>query len=263
MQLKTHRWGGDDAERVVCLHGLVQNGRIYEGLGQRLAAAGRSVLAVDLRGHGRSGRKPPWDVETHAGDLIETLEEAGVERMTLVGHSFGGLVAVHAAARLGERVERLALLDPGIELSADRALRGAEMDRLDWNFATSDGALNAFMSSETIVSAPRETVAAFVREDVKQGPDGRYRFGFSPSAAVVAWSEMTRPAPIPRIPTLLVRATVPLVDPRALLERCREELGDLLTEATVPNGHNVLWESPNETIAAIEHFLTTKPQATT
>ncbi len=255
MLLHTHRWGGDGAEPVVCVHGLVQNGRVYEGLGSRLADAGRSVLAVDLRGHGRSGRMPPWNVETHASDLIQTLEENGVERMTLVGHSFGGLVAVHAAARLGERVERLVLLDPGIELPAERALRGAEMDRLDWSFATTDGALNAFMSSETIVSAPRETVAAFVREDVKQGPDGRYRFSFCPSAAVVAWSEMTLPAPISRIPTLLIRATVPLVDPRALLDRYREALADQLTEATVPNGHNLLWESPTETIAAIEHFL--------
>jgi hypothetical protein len=32
-------------------------------------------------------------------------------------------------------------------------------------------------------------------------------------------------------------------------------LGDLLTTVTVPNGHNVLWESPAETIEAIEQFL--------
>jgi len=256
MLLNTHRWGGDERERIVCLHGLVQNGRIYEGLGQRLAAQGRSVLAVDLRGHGRSGRKPPWNVDTHVGDLMQTLEEAGVERMTLVGHSFGARLAIDAATRLGERVERLVLLDPGIELPADRALRGAEMDRLDWNFATPDGALNALLSSDSIVAAPREVVAAFVREDVKQGPDGRYRFGFCPSAAVVAWSEMALPGPpAVQLPTLLVRATVPLFDGRAQLERYRAELGELLTEVVVPNGHNVLWESPEETISAIEAFL--------
>jgi lipase len=256
MLLNTHRWGGDDSNRVVCIHGLVQNGRIYEGLGQRLLAGGRSVLAVDLRGHGRSGRKPPWNVDTHVSDLIATLEEVGVERMTLVGHSFGARVAVDAAARLGDRVERLVLLDPGIEVPADRALRGAEMDRLDWNFATEDGALNALLSSESIVSAPREVVAAFVREDVKKGADGRFRFGFCPSAAVVAWSEMSLPAPpVAQIPTLLVRATVPLFDARAQLARYREDLGDLLTEVVVPNGHNVLWESPDETLTAIEHFL--------
>jgi lipase len=255
--LNTHRWGGEAPESVVCLHGLVQNGRIYDGVGQRLAAGGRAVLAVDLRGHGRSGRKPPWNVATHVGDLIETLDGAGVERMTLVGHSFGARVAIDAASRLGERVERLVLLDPGIEVPADRALRGAEMDRLDWNFATADGALNALLSSESIVSAPREVVAAFVREDVKKGADGRYRFGFCPSAAVVAWSEMALPAPpVARVPTLLVRAAVPLFDGRAQLERYRSELGDLLTEVVVPNGHNVLWESPNETISAIERFLT-------
>lgn len=256
MRLNAHRWGGDDPDRVVCLHGLVQNGRIFEELGQRLSAQGRSVLAVDLRGHGRSGRKPPWNVETHIDDLIETLDDAGVERMTLVGHSFGGRVVADAANRLGGRVERLVLLDPGIQVPADRALRSAEMDRLDWSFATQEGALNVLLASESIVSAPREVVAAFVREDVKPGPDGRYRFGFCPSAAVVAWSEMSLPAPpVAQLPTLLVRATVPLFDGRAQLERYREELGDLLTEVVVPNGHNVLWESPEETLTAIEAFL--------
>ncbi len=257
MQLHTQRWGGEDPHCVVCVHGLVQHGRIFEGLAQRLVAKGRSVLAVDLRGHGASGRKPPWDLDTHVSDVIQTLEEAGVERIDWVGHSYGGRIVADAATRLGERSERLVLLDPALEVPVDRAMRGAEMDRLDWSFATVDGALNALLSGDTIVSAPRETVAAFVRDDVRKGPDGRFRFSFCPSTAVVAWSEMARPAPpIVQLPTLTIRATVPLVDPRPQIERYRRELdASLLTEVVVPNGHNLLWESPEETIAAVEQFL--------
>jgi lipase len=261
MLLKTHRWGGDDANCIVCVHGLTQHGGVFDGLAQRLVARGRSVLAVDLRGHGSSGRKPPWNVDTHVGDLLATLDDAGVGRVSWVGHSFGGRLVAEVARRMADRTDSLVLLDPGLEVPTDRALRGAEMDRLDWNFATVDGALNALLSSDSIVAAPREVVAAFVRDDVRKGPDGRFRFGFCPSAAVVAWSEMSLPAPpIVPLPTLVVRASVPLIDGRAQTERYRQALGDLLTEITVPNGHNVLWESPEETIAAIEGFLDQPPR---
>jgi pimeloyl-ACP methyl ester carboxylesterase len=257
MILKTRRWGSPAPRCVVCVHGVTQHGGIFESLGQRLAAIGHSVLAVDLRGHGGSGRVPPWDSATHVADLLETIEAAGVERASWVGHSFGGRLVAAAAAQAPERSDLLVLLDPGLEVPAEIALGGAEIDRLDWSFATVAGALNALLSSDSVVAAPREVVEAYVRDDVRQGPDGRFRFSFCPSAAVVAWSEMSLPAPpVAQLPTLIVRAEVPLF---ALAgdhqSRYLEALAGLLTVTTVPNGHNVLWESPVETAEAIEGFL--------
>jgi len=99
-------------------------------------------------------------------------------------------------------------------------------------------------------------IAAYVQGDVEKGPDGRFRFRFCPSAVVVAWSETTLPSPpIARLPTLLVLSATPLFDSSAEQRRYRDELGDLLTTVEVPNGHNMLWESPIETTAAIERFL--------
>lgn len=256
MVLETRRWGPADSRSVVCVHGITQHGSVFEALGRRLAERGLSVLAVDLRGHGDSGREPPWNVDTHVHDLLETLDAKGVERASWVGHSFGGLLAATVATRAAERCERLALLDPGLEIPVERALRSAEIDRLDWSFATIDGVVNALLSSESIVAAPRDVVAAYVKEDVRQGPDGRYRLRFCPSAAVVAWSEATLPAPpIAELPTLVVRAAVPLFDGSAQELRYRDALGDQLTVVTTPGGHNVLWEAPEQTIAAIERFL--------
>jgi pimeloyl-ACP methyl ester carboxylesterase len=257
MVLKTHRWGLAGPRTIVCVHGVTQHGGVFEELGQRLAAAGHSVLAVDLRGHGESGRVAPWNCATHANDLVETLDAAGVEAISWVGHSFGGRLVAEAAAREPGLTERLVLLDPGLEMPAERALRGAEIDRLDWSFATVDGALNALLSSDSVVASPREVVAAYVRDDVRKGPDGRFRFSFCPAAAVVAWSEMALPPPpVASCPTLIVRAAVPLAPPDPRLDAVYEEaLGDQLTMLTVPNGHNVLWESPAETGEAIERFL--------
>ncbi|HKB52295.1 MAG TPA: alpha/beta hydrolase [Solirubrobacterales bacterium] len=256
MVLKTRRWGSPDADSVVCIHGLAQHGGVFAGMAERLAAKGRSVLAVDLRGHGDSGKAPPWNIATHAGDVLETLDAEGIDRVTWVGHSFGGLLAATLAAEAPERTERVALLDPGLEVPPERALRSAEIERLDWSFATVDGAVNALLSNEAVVVSPREVVAAFAKDDLRKGPDGRFRFRFCPSTVVVAWSEMTLPAPsIARVPTLLVVAAKPLFDVSRQHRRYEEELGDLLTKVEAPGGHNVLWESPEETIGAVERFL--------
>jgi lipase len=256
MILKSHRWGPTGPEAVVCIHGVGQRGIVYEALAERLVAGGHSVLAVDLRGHGGSGHEPPWNTETHAEDVLETVRAAGVERVSWIGHSFGARVGASLAARAEVDAQHLVMLDPGLELPPALILRHAEIDRLDWSFATVDGAVNALMAGDTVVAAPQEVVAAYARRDLKKGPDGRFRFGFSPSAAVVAWAEMALPPPeVARLPTLLVGAEKPLFDPVEQKQHYRELLGDLFVTVSVPNGHNVLWESPAETIAAVEGFL--------
>jgi lipase len=256
MQLHTRTWGPERPSRVVCIHGLTQHGGIFDDLGQRLAARGHGTMAVDLRGHGASGPEPPWNVDTHADDLIETLEAAGVERALWVGHSFGGRIAATLAAAEHERTTGVALLEAPLRVTPERALRTIEIERLDWSFATVDGAIQAMLSSEIMVAPPREVVSAFVRDDVRKGPDGRFRFGFSPGAAVVAWSEMALPPPpIARVPTLLLNAAKPMIDPSERDRRYAEELDGLQRRVEVPNGHNVLWEAPDETLAAVEGFV--------
>lgn len=256
MLLNSRRWGAVDADCVVCVHGLNQHGGVFDAVARRLAAAGRFVVAVDLRGHGESGAEPPWDESTHVADLLETIDELGVDRVSWVGHSFGGRLAATVAAQAPRRTERLALLESGLRVPPARALQAAETERLDWSFATLDGAIEAILSSPTTTAAPREVVAAYVEDDVRRGPDGRLRFRFSPAATVVAWSDMTLPAPpVASCPTLFVRAATSLVDP-AQQARYERELGELLSVAAVPNGHNLLWEAPEQTAAALEGFLT-------
>lgn len=231
-------------------------GGVFDELRRSLAGGGRRTLAVDLRGHGASGYEPPWSVAAHVADLLETADALGVGPATWIGHSFGALVLAALAAREPGRVERLVLLDPGFVTPPELALLGAERDRQDWSFASVEGATNALLGSEAMVAPPAEKIAAYVADDLVRGPDGRLRFRYCPGALVVAWSEMSeQPPPVAPVPTLLVRPLTAAAHARVQDRRYRDALGSLLTVAAVPNGHNVLWESPRETTAAIESFL--------
>ena len=89
MLLHLHEWGDHDAPAIVCLHGITTHGLRFRRLAEERLAHRFRVLAPDLRGHGRSGWEPPWNLSTHLADVIETVDAAGVGRATWLGHSFG------------------------------------------------------------------------------------------------------------------------------------------------------------------------------
>ena len=75
-------------------------------------AIGASVFAVDLRGHGFSPWTPPWSVEQHVADVIEVIASLGLDSVAVVGHSFGGMIALHLARLAPRVVERLLVTIP-------------------------------------------------------------------------------------------------------------------------------------------------------
>ncbi|MGC4120047.1 MAG: alpha/beta hydrolase [Myxococcales bacterium] len=66
----------------------------------------RRALAVDLRGHGRSPRGSSFAIDDAAADVTAALAARGIERFVLVGHSWGGAVAVAIAGRLPAQAPR-------------------------------------------------------------------------------------------------------------------------------------------------------------
>lgn len=105
-----------DAVPVVLVHGMTDAAAVWDpALGHLHAArGGRRIVALDRRGHGGSNAPADGDhsVEASADDLRVVLDALGIERVALVGHSYGALVTLEAAAREPGRVERLVLADP-------------------------------------------------------------------------------------------------------------------------------------------------------
>ena len=95
---------------VAFIHGALHDHSVWTLVARWFAHHGRSVLAVDLPGHGRSDGPPLTSVEAMADWLLGVLDAAGVGRAALVGHSMGSLVALEAAARRPAACDRLVLV---------------------------------------------------------------------------------------------------------------------------------------------------------
>ncbi len=106
---------GEDGPPVLALHGLASSGHWYERVAARLSP-GYRIIAPDQRGHGRTTQAPGgYGWETLARDMVGLLDHLGLDRVAVLGHSWGGHVATNLAARFPQRVSRLVLIDGGFQ----------------------------------------------------------------------------------------------------------------------------------------------------
>src|SRR5262245_44773912 len=89
---------------VVLLHGLCGDLAFWHPSIVSGLAADHRVTRLDMRGHGYSGRPASgYTTRDLAADLARLLDHLGIVEASLVGHSFGGAVALHASALEPER----------------------------------------------------------------------------------------------------------------------------------------------------------------
>ncbi|MET0312591.1 MAG: alpha/beta hydrolase [Burkholderiaceae bacterium] len=112
---------------VVFLHGVLNDHSVWILQTRYFANHGWNVLAPDLPGHCRSAGEPPASVEEAADFVLALLDAAGVKRAALVGHSFGSLTALEAAARAPERISHLVMVGTAFPMKVSPALLDASL----------------------------------------------------------------------------------------------------------------------------------------
>jgi lipase len=243
-----HSFG--DGRPVLALHGVTGHGARWRVLADALPEL--RIVGMDLRGHGRSPWTPPWSIEQHVADVIGVLEHLGLDRVPVIGHSFGGAIATHLARVAPDRVDGLVLLDPAIGLDPQDMLETAEDTRADESYP--DLAAARADRAQRWEGIADELVDAELAEHLISDGD-RLRYRYCRAAVVTAWSEMARPAVVPPGRTLVVPAAkADFVHPD-WLDACRAELGDALTVAEVDAGHMVFLERTAEVAGHIRGFL--------
>jgi pimeloyl-ACP methyl ester carboxylesterase len=150
VKINLAKWEGSRGP-ILCVHGITANCRCWDVLANILAPEYR-VLAMDLRGRGRS-EKPSegYHLETHLRDMNGLMDDLGLDRAVVMGHSLGAYIGLAFAAKYPERVDRLILVDGGGDLS---------QEQIDQVFASIKPALDrlqhVFPSIETYLETMRQ-----------------------------------------------------------------------------------------------------------
>jgi pimeloyl-ACP methyl ester carboxylesterase len=104
---------------LLLLHGLTANAQAFGGLMNAGLGTGYSIVSLDLRGRGLSDHPAfSYGMEEHAADVLALIESLGVERVHICGHSFGAFLGVYLAAEHPEKVEKLIMLDAGVQMNS-------------------------------------------------------------------------------------------------------------------------------------------------
>jgi pimeloyl-ACP methyl ester carboxylesterase len=243
---------------VICIHGLTRNARDFEDLAPRIAAAGRRVIAIDVRGRGGSDHDPVpanYHPGTYAMDVAALLDDQGIERAVFIGTSMGGIIAMVLAAFRPQAIAAAVLNDVGPELSPVGLARiagyvGQARPLETWADAA------AYAKAINGTAFPDATEAewdAFARRIFRQGPDGRPQLDYDP--AIAQAFKLDPDAPPPDMwplfralttgrPTLLVRGGLSDLIDEPLAARMRRA-APTMAYAEVPRvGHAPMLTEP-------------------
>ena len=252
---------------VVFIHGVLNDHSVWILQTRYLAHHGWNVLAIDLPGHGQSGGDAPASVEQAAEAVSALLDAMQLKHAALVGHSWGSLIALEAAARLGPRVSHLALVGTAFPMKVSPALI--------------DASLNQPMKALTMVNVFSRSTLAPVPSAL--GP-GTWVYGASMAlgkrvlasnpavnifhrgfVACDTYANGEAAAAQITCPVLfLLGADDQMTQPKAAqgLIRTARAAGKRVTVAQVPCGHHQMTEAPEETLAALRDFLVAPVPAT-
>ena len=245
---------------VVFVHGVLNDHSVWILQSRYLAHHGFNVLAVDLPGHCRSQGEAPATVEAAADFIAELLDAAGVQRAALVGHSWGSLIALEAAARLGARISQLVLIGTAYPMRVSAALLEASVNAPEEAIKL----VNVF-SRSTLAPPPSAlgpgtwvygAATALARRVLASNPSiNVFHRGF-----VACDSYRNGEQAIAQIccPVLFVLGEQDqMTPPKAAqsLATAARNAGKAVQVVNLPVGHNQMTEAPDQTLAALTTFL--------
>lgn len=259
---------------VIAIHGLTRNSADFEAIAPLIAQSGRRVLALDVRGRGRSDRAPDpmtYQPPTYAQDVLALMKDLGIERAVFLGTSMGGLITMALAAIRSKVIAAAIINDVGPELVPETLTAIADhvcappVEIATW--AEAAAYIRGFQSA----NFPHYTDAgwdAFARRLFRIGTDGSLVLDYDPEIAAPVRADGPR-ALVPPLwpqfrrlakqrPVLLVRGEISQLLSPAQAARMRRR-APKMDYVEVPGvGHAPMLDEP-EAKAAIFPFLSELP----
>jgi len=237
---------------LLLVQGLGYTRRGWGPARERLAKRYR-VVSYDNRGIGESDIPPgPYTVEQMAGDALQVLDEAGIERAHVVSASLGGMVAQHVAAHHPERVDKLVLActHPGVEdgypmpqVTVDLFAQAATMEP--------QVALRRFVENSLGAAPPAGLADEVYAYRLANRPDMNGWQAQVAAGTTFAGVELARI----EAPTLVITGTSDNVIDWRNSELLAERIPNARLERLEGAGHLFFWERTGDFVRLVEEFL--------
>lgn len=224
LRLNVAAFKGGPRTPVLCIPGLTRNAADFDDFAPRVAATGRDVYAISLRGRGKSDRDPDYlryFPTTYVGDALAALDQLSVDRAIFVGTSLGGIVTMLTAAGAPHRIAAAVINDVGPELAPEGIARiasyvGARASDESGRAADLDAAI-ALIRATNEVAFPGKDKAfweTFARRTFEPCADGAWRLAYDPNIARALLEAGPAPelwgpfAALAAMPTLVIRGAI-------------------------------------------------------
>jgi pimeloyl-ACP methyl ester carboxylesterase len=172
------------APALLCLHGLSANAHSFGGVIAAGLAPEFRVVAPDQRGRARTAKPDAgYAIRDHARDAIALLDRLGLDRVVLVGHSFGGYLSIWLAANHPDRVEKLVVIDAAINTDPRiGAMLKPSLDRLTHVAPSADAYIAEIRAASYLQGMWDQHVESYYRAELVENADGTAQSATSASA---------------------------------------------------------------------------------
>ena len=243
---------------VVLVHGAIDDHSVWCLQSRALAHHGATVLAVDLPGHGRSAGPALASIEALADWVLALLASAGIDRALLVGHSMGSLIALEAAARMGERASGLVMVGTAYPMKVSPALLDTALNEP----MKAIDMVNSF-SYSTLAAKPSAPAPGFWLRGNGKALNRRNQRGYAEAghgnlfhhdfSVCNHYAHGLEAASQVQCPVRFVLGERDLMTPPAATGSLAAALKAELT--TLPAGHALMGETPDGVLGAIRGML--------
>ncbi|VXC47145.1 alpha/beta fold hydrolase [Aeromicrobium sp. 9AM] len=247
-------WGKSGDPVAVLVHGGAAHAGWWDHVAPHLAA-GHRVIAIDLSGHGDSGHRQAYSLETWADEVMAVAAAESDLPPVLLGHSMGGFVVLTAAQRHGDAIRGAAAIDsPVREMSPEaRAWVAKEHVPGNWVYPDRDTILGRFRT------LPADDASLpYVRRHLAEGSireaDGGWTWKFDPRIFLRAQME----------PEDLAAATCEIALIRGERGMATTDITDVVAQRLGRNvpvtvirdaGHHIMLDQPIALIAVLQTLL--------
>lgn len=247
-------WGEHGSRGIVLVHGGAAHSRWWDHIGP-LLAQGRRVVALDLSGHGDSGRRDSYSLDAWAGEALAVAAAAGItDPPTVIGHSLGGLVTLRLAGLAGSAIEGAVIIDSPVRDITPEEHAAAERRAF--------GPLRVYPSREAATArfrpVPDQPALGYIKDHIAatsvRPVDGGWTWKFDPRVFV---RHSLSPMLLTRLDcrVALFRAEYGILSAQ-LSAVMYDRLGRVAPVIELPAaGHHVMLDQPVALIAALRTLL--------